>query len=617
MTTTPSIYSLPHQKAVINHLVASCPGQRGLVVAHQMGGGKTLTALMMLRNYPKSKHVIVCPPFLKDLYDRENRILFGKPLNQGTTILAYDDFATIVLKDPAFLQNAVLIMDEAHYLVPIFESLDLQTFETFFASLTTKPKKYLLLTGTPVYNTINDLQLLVNLAAGREVLPFRQTDYIREFTLPHSTMRTAFWGYFIPTLQTITDKFISGVIFGLSSAFLKDAGKGALVTGGMQVISLSLFVLNRFVTKEDPMFFRKYNVAKIKQSIGPYVSTFKLKPGTLGVPRPEEKVEHFVYDTYQLKLWTRMLYNELTDEDVQQMGIVRSTAEQLAFTGSRAKEMVQSMYVKWGRMVSNTSPRGKYPPKFHKCFENMVKRYAPREFIVVYTDFQASHDKFLAFLQYKVQQGESFTFSKMTSQNTPAEKSKILKDFAQGNINILVLGVGMYEGISILRASQFHVLDPLENFKDFAQLYGRVARLHSHDGLPVYRQRVKYYLYVASFDVAKITSLATPDRIRSIPRLFGVQYPTYYSYVLKLYVDSQSYKFHAPQRYSAPIVSTVTAEFTAYRRVAPLQELLTQLDDISGYKTTLPKMQCCPTYERDGISEDCLLAHITNPCVET
>jgi len=193
----PSIYSLPHQKAVINQLVASCPKQRGLLVAHQMGGGKTLTALMMFRNYPKSKHIIVCPSFLKDLYDRESVIVFGKPLLENTVILDYEEFKIKALTDEEFFKDAILAMDEAHYLVPIFETLDMETFEKLYFVLLTQPKKCLLLTGTPVYNSSNDLRLLVNIAAGKEILPFRETDFMREFTVPRKS-RAAFWGQFMP-----------------------------------------------------------------------------------------------------------------------------------------------------------------------------------------------------------------------------------------------------------------------------------------------------------------------------------------------------------------------------------------------------------------------------------
>ena len=41
-----------------------------------------------------------------------------------------------------------------------------------------------------------------------------------------------------------------------------------------------------------------------------------------------------------------------------------------------------------------------------------------------------------------------------------------------------------------------------------------------------------------------------------------------------------------------------------------------ELENLLGHTTILPKMQCCPTYETDGLSPDCLLAHITDVCTE-
>jgi hypothetical protein len=123
------IESLPHQRAIIDHLVASCPRQHGLLVAHQMGTGKTLTALMFLNNFPKSRHVILCPVFLKDLYDRESLRLLGKPLGKSE-IIAYSELEGQLRSNPDLLENAVVVMDEAHYLLELFHGMEFQTLYT-------------------------------------------------------------------------------------------------------------------------------------------------------------------------------------------------------------------------------------------------------------------------------------------------------------------------------------------------------------------------------------------------------------------------------------------------------------------------------------------------------
>jgi len=633
----PSIYSLPHQKAVINQLVASCPKQRGLLVAHQMGGGKTLTALMMFRNYPKSKHIIVCPSFLKDLYDRESVIVFGKPLLENTVILDYEEFKIKALTDEEFFKDAILAMDEAHYLVPIFETLDMETFEKLYFVLLTQPKKCLLLTGTPVYNSSNDLRLLVNIAAGKEILPFRETDFMREFTVPRKS-RAAFWGQFMPTLNTIVNygKWVPYANYGRHVIRTKiDDFRGAddakklknqervanaeytykVVGTQLMVLNMFLIMANSFASNMGPMFFRKYDYDKIKQRIGPYVSSFKLKPGTLGIPETKQVDIHVLYTAYQTRMLTRMWYNELTTQDILDLGILKKDATQAAFIGgSKIKEMNVDKYKDVGRMISNTSEIGTYPRKFEKCFANIVSDAQTPQFTVVYSEFEAAHARFMEFLQFKKDSGTRFTFTNITAKHTPDEKSRILNDFREGNINVLVVGVGMYEGISILRASQFHILDPPKNYKDVSQLYGRVVRLHSHEGLPRERQLVTYFNYVGILDTNSV-DLPLLERLALKPEE-ALNKSTMFAEKFKLYKESLSYKYTTIGLYNAPITAGVTAEYLAFSAQEPLRELMKELSKLLEHTTVLPKMLCCPTYETNGISEDCLLTHVTIACLE-
>ena len=129
------------------------------------------------------------------------------------------------------------------------------------------------------------------------------------------------------------------------------------------VISVSLSIIKTFYLRDNPMFFRQYDYQKIRERIGPYVSSFKLKAGTLGIPVSKEKTESFLYDAYQTRLWVRLVYNELSDQDVRDLGIVRKDAREVSMTGSYAKQVDNRKYLKWGRMVSNASPVGRFPPK--------------------------------------------------------------------------------------------------------------------------------------------------------------------------------------------------------------------------------------------------------------
>jgi hypothetical protein len=80
------------------------------------------------------------------------------------------------------------------------------------------------------------------------------------------------------------------------------------------------------------------------------------------------------------------------------------------------------------------------------------------------------------------------------------------KDNADGSkIKIMLGSPSIKEGVSLLRVSQVHILEPYWNMSRILQIIGRAIRFCSHKDLPKDRRIVDVYLYLATYKGEKTT----------------------------------------------------------------------------------------------------------------
>lgn len=146
----------PHQQRVIDKLRAS----GGLLVAHGVGSGKTLSSIAAADALGLPIEAVVPAPLVAN-YEKE----LAKHLDQvpeDARIRSYEK----VVRDKNINLNALAVMDEAHRA----RNAETATARDV-AGQVAKARARLLLTGTPVYNLPSDVASLLNTAAGRPVLP--------------------------------------------------------------------------------------------------------------------------------------------------------------------------------------------------------------------------------------------------------------------------------------------------------------------------------------------------------------------------------------------------------------------------------------------------------------
>lgn len=180
-----------HQVNAVYHLLTE--NNHGILVWHMMGTGKTITGLVAILNYPNKTINIICPrdlvfvwrSELKKMPDIQNKIHF----------YSYEEYDDILEKS---WDNEIIILDEAHHLVTIMRnsptnaSIINKKFNTAF--------RILALTGTPIYRDLVDLVYLINVCAGREIMPYNISEFRKKYAVIKKT-KSVVYGYIYPLIK--------------------------------------------------------------------------------------------------------------------------------------------------------------------------------------------------------------------------------------------------------------------------------------------------------------------------------------------------------------------------------------------------------------------------------
>jgi SNF2 family DNA or RNA helicase len=158
----------PHQQRVVDRIQRD--DQPGLVVAHGMGSGKTLSGIAAAEALGGTARVIV-PASLQSNFSKE----IAKHQDPNKRDAKYEiDSMQRIARTRSIAPADTQIIDEAHRLRDSGGAASQTVAQS-------KAKKRLLLTGTPFYNHPHDIAPLMNIAAGHNVLPQQRADFEREY----------------------------------------------------------------------------------------------------------------------------------------------------------------------------------------------------------------------------------------------------------------------------------------------------------------------------------------------------------------------------------------------------------------------------------------------------
>ena len=228
------------------------PKQKGLLINHYMGTGKTLTGLNFMYRFKEFPKIIVTPSEIRsvwikqisDLNLNDSKTIFRKKRKRKTAVYTRDlsdnqsvadDFDTNnnTLGDYQFfdfenlqeflltfsekkgnqLSDVVLLIDEGHHLVEMIKSKDMSddhkiTILTRLQSF----KKIILMTGTPFFMDEYDIVYLINIISGKSLLPYNVEKFRQQYFTVNPLM-SAYFGYIRPFFASNIPSIIAVLTF--------------------------------------------------------------------------------------------------------------------------------------------------------------------------------------------------------------------------------------------------------------------------------------------------------------------------------------------------------------------------------------------------------------------
>lgn len=163
-----------HQKVIVNFMMKN----RGLIVYHKVGSGKTLTAILVsqcfLDKFPYKNVIVITPAGLLENFKKEMMTCYKNILYENKySFYSYHSFSNLCKNNSDFsCKNSLVIIDEGHNLRTPFKISKkgkvTGLFNGVITNCTQNADKVLILTGTPLYNSQNDIISLYNMIKNPE-----------------------------------------------------------------------------------------------------------------------------------------------------------------------------------------------------------------------------------------------------------------------------------------------------------------------------------------------------------------------------------------------------------------------------------------------------------------
>lgn len=417
---------LPHQQRVVDRMQED--DQPGLVVAHGLGSGKTLTSIAAQDALKRSATVVV-PAALQENYRKEQaKHLLGRP--QKTDIETLQRVAL----DGAPKPNQMLIVDEAH------RARD-PASATFQALKTNSAEKRMLLTGSPFYNHPADIAPLINLAAGKKLLPMDRNDFEGKYM---SIRRES---------PGLWDKYVHGA---------QDA---------------EVPILNPRRADELASTLRKW---------------VDYHPGTRD-GFPDVKREDVVVEMGEGQ---KKIYDTLMGEAPAWV----AAKVRKGLPPSKAESASLGAFLTGPRQVANSTAGFQTEgdpesPKIRKAFENLqgMLKNNPEGRAVIYSNYlDAGINPYKKLLQEA-----GIAHGEFTGKQKASERDQMVRDYNEGKLRALLLSSAGGEGLDLKGTRMVQVMEPHWNEEKLKQVEGRAARFKSHEALPEDQRNLVIQRYLA------------------------------------------------------------------------------------------------------------------------
>ena len=435
---------LPHQKRVIDRL--SQADQPGLILMHGLGSGKTRSSIEAYKDLGLPAEVIL-PAALRENYKKELHKWLGKA-PKDVTIKSQQEVARKGI-DPSELDNKLMIIDEAHRL----RNEDTKLYKNLKH---VNPAKRLLLTGTPIYNDPSDIAKLINLAAGRNVLPDRKAEFDKEYI----SQKTVF-----PTI-------------------------------GHRLLGVSP---GQELGVKNPEYLRRVFHKLIDYHAGNEEGFPDVTHETLKVPMAEKQQQIYKALMKELPWYLRMKVSAGLPPD--------------------RKELDKLLpFLSGARMISNTTsgfdrPENARAPKIEQAFKYFKEHVDsdPSYKGLVYSNYLDNGVQ-----PYKKLLDEAhIPYGEFTGDVKDSVRNQLVKDYNDNKLRALLVSSAGGEGLDLKGTRLVQLLEPHFNNEKIKQVIGRAARYRSHEGLPKDKQSVLIQHYLSSLNPSYMEQLRRKSPVSS------------------------------------------------------------------------------------------------------
>ena len=472
------------QQMVSNFINPSTP-YKGLLLFHQIGAGKTCAAVSIAENFKNKMNILVVTPaslmgnFYKELRsectdeeyllpkDRKilnklgpNSVKFketikkvNNKINNFYTILSYNKFVEKLDNKKIKLNNTLLIIDEVQNIVSEHGTF----YKTIYNAIKKSPdnNRIILLSGTPIFDKPSEIALTLNL-----LKPINE----------------------LPTGTKFNEMFL---------------------------------ICSK---KDGEITYCAKNLDKFKKFCKGYISYYRGAP-PVAFPKKNIFIVNCKMSDYQYKSYKTVA----TDEGPFRTGDILNLPNNF-FIGSRQisniafpnKLIGEAGYKKFSGDYLKMTNLKEYSIKFYKILKKIKKSDGP---VFIYSNFKEyggikSFVKILKYHKFKNYKdfGPGENRYAIWSGDEKHELKEEIKDIYNldknkngSKLKIILGSPSIKEGVSLLRVSEVHILEPYWNLSRLNQVIGRAVRFCSHKDLRKKYREVDIYLYIATHPKENLT----------------------------------------------------------------------------------------------------------------